>query len=184
VRAWRPWDRWQAEAGTDDHRSARGGHPVVSGIAARGHVACSLCRAPCYYVEWFADCLSPRRARPLTSTPRDSPYRACTTTRRQGRAPRRAPPRRVERSERIAFVDNTPARALSSRAARITGITVANRGAPDVGAGSVVLRADVPSQSGDLAAYCPMRVGRVYGGSAQVRDAISWGSLQGQPCRT
>jgi len=173
--------RWQAEAGIDDSPQRHAADILsVSGDRSSADIVDALCAAAPCYVEWFADCLGhpvelgadmPRAGQ---SVPRLHTDRGRQGGGRLVELLRGA----VERSERIAFVDNTPATGLVESRSSVTGITVAEQGGTrHVGAGSVVLAADGFGANQEmLAAYCPDAVGRVYGGvSTSTGDAISWG---------
>ena len=173
--------RFQRDAGVRDSPERHGDDLMaVSGDRSDEEIVYALCRAAPRYVEWLADELG----YPLelgVDMPRSgqSVPRLHTDIGRQGGG-RLVDALRAEvnRSDRIAFVDNTPGVGLLHDDDGVTGVTVLEpSGEKRVRAGAVVLAADGFGANQDmLTRYAPDAVGRVYGGvSTSTGDAITWG---------
>jgi fumarate reductase flavoprotein subunit len=173
--------RWQKELGIDDSPDCHADDVVAySDDAGSAEIVRALCRAAPRYLDWLADEL-------------DYPIELGVAMQRAGQSTPRLHTdkeriggpllidtlrKRVEQSENIAFVDNTPAVGLIGAADGVHGIEISETsGVKRVSAGNVVLAADGFAANRDMMArYCPDAVDRPYGGvSTSTGDAISWG---------
>lgn len=173
--------RFQRAAGVNDspERHAEDIMTVSNDRSDEG-IVLALCHAAPRYVEWLADALD----FPLELGV-DMPRSGQSVPRLHADIGRHGGGRLVaalraaaERSDRIAFVDNTPATGLLDDEGVVTGVTVREpSGERRVRAGAVVLAADGFGANQDmLARYAPDALGRVYGGvSTSTGDAIAWG---------
>jgi fumarate reductase flavoprotein subunit len=173
--------RWQRDLGiTDSPESHAEDVLAVSGDAASADIVRAVCRAAPEYVEWLADELAyPVELGVAMRRAGQSVPRIHTDKERQG-GPLLIDTlrRQVERTENIAFVDNTPATGILGSADGVHGIEVAETtGVKRVSAGDVILAADGFAASRDMMMrYCPEAADRPYGGvSTSTGDAISWG---------
>ena len=173
--------RFQRDAGVDDSPERHAEDLMsVSGDRTAEQIVRALCRAAPRYVEWLADELHYPMELGL-DMPRagQSVPRLHTDIGRQGggrlvNALRAA----VERSDVIAFVDNTPGTGLVSESGEVVGVRIVEAGVERiVRAGAVVLASDgFGANQAMLAEFTPDAVHRVYGGvSTSTGEGITWG---------
>jgi fumarate reductase flavoprotein subunit len=173
--------RWQRELGiTDSPEQHAEDVLAVSGDAASADIVRAICRAAPEYVNWLADELGyPMELGVSMQRAGQSVPRIHIDKERRG-GPLLVDTLRtqLERSQNIAFVDNTPATGLLGSADGVTGIEVAETsGVKRVSAGDVILAADGFGASRDMMMrHCPEAAERPYAGvSTSTGDAISWG---------